>query len=1726
MPDDRLKRPRGLPAVTPERAGDEAGEPGHPGVVWRPSPRKGIQRREDRLPRQPQPKPGVKRRNMPRFIDAGGIDDALARGMRVLIHAIKRRGGARRVFEPDPDPGSKPRAGGSMRYDPRKYGLARPIWDKRANGWRLYAPANVVRVEVVDPDTGETDDVRRFPGQKIERPEKHAKDATVETPRSISVRKDRWYPGGQSPIEGFAERILDQRRVLFGDDTDDMGLRGTFICVRLSEWIGDQYAKLPEDSSPRHITVLYLGKQTIQQARSVADELAKVLEGWKPFDVTGMGRKTFPPSKGRDGKVVVYTPVHGDKLQELRRSVVKAAEDAGAQWTDSHPEYKPHVTLAYVDSEDDVSDVKPVDQWTCQVQSLDVRHGDTLVSCVPFGTPREKFSERPRIVPVQFAVEHETHFSNPIGSTEPGTHQVSAYSYGLGGGRRRRRGRRVSRGMRTWRNQEFGILPRTSRKEYADQWERYKTEAGAPPPVDMRPMERKSQLGGIEKGDPLDVPHGTPIKRPKRPTMQEIHDVLGKPVVDARMEAGNWKPGIEGLTDAAKASQTKLGQRTGADINREAERTHNMHPSTFGRMIPRDAISVLRRLENPKNPQESLARMEIERGARLADGRITHPLFDIINNLSREVIGHAWHDADNTADSVAHELNRNNPLYRAGVIGRKVEKEARPLLLARSPGINAYGPPPGESFGEGDQEFATDRSIAGTANAGQFMPKGAASRQRDALGLTSIPVPQQEFGVDDTLARLRSRPSGFTIPDVADDRPRDPMESLYDKMDTGERHMIRQAVGAGKLKVARRENNADALHNYRTPRVNRMLRGRGGLPLGGERFGMDEGQEFGMSREQANDLRGRLHLAYPGVDVNLAPSGGDDNIHLSKIVVPKQVRNIGLGSRVMDAIGREADDTGSSVSLDPSGDFGGSVSRLRKFYRRFGFKKNKGGRIWASMLREPKQEFATINVGGRPVNIPDNLSRRIGILPLPAVGVTPTGGTVNPSQYPPIAPQRRGFNVDEEQEFKREDQDIEGLSRLHRAKDTAINRVGLTPQRRIVAPGLLSTATGRERAEAAPVMHRGFRHKPTLPKGFDMATPVPEAEEEAGIVADNGPPADDELRMGNKLGGKRVKLTSLPMDTLANTLGSRIPVQNDDVRRTLRRPDVSRMLGGIAVPDADEPTGLEGLLNELGLDDQRFKINSEYEDYGRMAGWDMTPDNPVMPPPRRLSQSPRNPVTPEMHDAAYGGIQAPPPRQSENRMTPQMQRSTVSRVGHDVPEDAIRAYLAASGRKRPLSRNVLPRRGGGWSGPQQATAFPRQHRLGMNVQPLSRNLRRSIGSVPPLRDPLSSERRAHRRSQVAGLPGGAGGGLLRPPSRRGEVIDYTGTQPSITRRGGVYRGIGMPNRLFTPGRRPGASSDVGVRGLLRPWRDKASSDGTVQMDPAEAVRWIGLGQSEGGGSRGLRRALNRDRLRPLLGQRRMLGFQMPEEQEFASRGYGIGQERPTTTSGLPVRRPAPRMPSYSGRLQRRIGNRQQPGMMSRAVNGFDNWMQRREQSAERRNDLRSYANSPYNDGLASRARRRRSGGGWMARGVSGALRNVGGFINRLDSIGDRHAATQHANNAEIGARRIANRQGFGMDDQEMNAPGMAPQQFPMDDQEFGLKDAFGKVGKAASYALPGSPLTTYRKLRQSGRGRIVSGVGGVLGTALDLTAIPGSGGSLAVRRILRKREGDKQGFAA
>ena len=81
------------------------------------------------------------------------------------------------------------------------------------------------------------------------------------------------------------------------------------------------------------------------------------------------------------------------------------------------------------------------------------------------------------------------------------------------------------------------------------------------------------------------------------------------------------------------------------------------------------------------------------------------------------------------------------------------------------------------------------------------------------------------------------------------------------------------------------------------------------------------------------------------------------SIEFNQVVINKNHRNEGIGSRILQDVIDYADRENKIVTLTPADDYGSSLSRLKKFYKRFGFVFNKGNnkdfRFRDSMIRYP-----------------------------------------------------------------------------------------------------------------------------------------------------------------------------------------------------------------------------------------------------------------------------------------------------------------------------------------------------------------------------------------------------------------------------------------------------------------------------------------------------------------------------------------------------------------------------------------------------------------------------------------------------------------------------------------------------------------------------------------------------------------------------------------------------
>lgn len=125
---------------------------------------------------------------------------------------------------------------------------------------------------------------------------------------------------------------------------------------------------------------------------------------------------------------------------------------------------------------------------------------------------------------------------------------------------------------------------------------------------------------------------------------------------------------------------------------------------------------------------------------------------------------------------------------------------------------------------------------------------------------------------------------------------------------------------------------------------------------GSDRSVLPKKTKSGSSKEKG--IKEKLKEKYPTVDFFL--SENEDEINLSKVVVPKESRGTGIGSNFMKDLTEYADDKKKKIVLTPSSDFGGTKSRLIEFYKRFGFVENKGKNkdfsTRETMIRLPQEE--------------------------------------------------------------------------------------------------------------------------------------------------------------------------------------------------------------------------------------------------------------------------------------------------------------------------------------------------------------------------------------------------------------------------------------------------------------------------------------------------------------------------------------------------------------------------------------------------------------------------------------------------------------------------------------------------------------------------------------------------------------------------------------------------
>lgn len=107
-------------------------------------------------------------------------------------------------------------------------------------------------------------------------------------------------------------------------------------------------------------------------------------------------------------------------------------------------------------------------------------------------------------------------------------------------------------------------------------------------------------------------------------------------------------------------------------------------------------------------------------------------------------------------------------------------------------------------------------------------------------------------------------------------------------------------------------------------------------------FDPDQPRGRGGLWTSGNNVQKTLEGKYKDLTIDIYQDDDGKVLTLSRVVVPHEMRNKGIGTKFMNDLIGMADEMKYKIILTPSGDFGGDPKRLKEFYKRFGFVLNKG----------------------------------------------------------------------------------------------------------------------------------------------------------------------------------------------------------------------------------------------------------------------------------------------------------------------------------------------------------------------------------------------------------------------------------------------------------------------------------------------------------------------------------------------------------------------------------------------------------------------------------------------------------------------------------------------------------------------------------------------------------------------------------------------------------------
>ena len=137
------------------------------------------------------------------------------------------------------------------------------------------------------------------------------------------------------------------------------------IFITLPEELANQFpieGKSAEDTSPSHVTVLYCGDIPLSFEDKLKEVTKKCCENMKPFVASLSKPQEFINHKNQR---IVHSPVKSQKLHDFHDFLKKEFLINQIPVDNKHPEYKPHVTIRYIQPDDEAiyNDNEPKGEW-------------------------------------------------------------------------------------------------------------------------------------------------------------------------------------------------------------------------------------------------------------------------------------------------------------------------------------------------------------------------------------------------------------------------------------------------------------------------------------------------------------------------------------------------------------------------------------------------------------------------------------------------------------------------------------------------------------------------------------------------------------------------------------------------------------------------------------------------------------------------------------------------------------------------------------------------------------------------------------------------------------------------------------------------------------------------------------------------------------------------------------------------------------------------------------------------------------------------------------------------------------------------------------------------------------------------------------------------------------------------------------------------------------------